>query len=100
MILLRLPGGACMFMTREAFHAAGRFDERYFAGEEIHFARALKKVGPFRMAPHPVITSGRKFRLLGFRGMMREWARLAFHGPAALKDRKHLGLWYGPHRDK
>ena len=100
MILLRLPGGACMFMRREAFYAAGRFDERYFAGEEIHFARALKRVGRFAMVRHPVITSGRKFRLLGFRGMMREWGRLAFHGPSALKDRTHLGLWYGPHRDK
>lgn len=99
MILLRMPGGACMFMTRDAFHAAGGFDERYFASEEIHFARALKKVGPFRMLREPVITSGRKFRILGFRGMMREWFRLAVRGPAALKTRKHLGLWYGPHRD-
>lgn len=100
MILLRMPGGAYMFMTRAAFDAAGGFDERYFASEEIHFARALKRVGPFRMLRRPVITSARKFRLLGFRGMMREWVRLALRGPAALKDRKHLGLWYDKHRDK
>ena len=98
--LLHLPGGACMFMTREAFDAAGGFDERYFAGEEIFFARALKKVGRFRMLRHPVITSGRKFRLIGFRGMLRAWMRLAATGPAGLRDRKHLGYWYGPHRDK
>lgn len=99
MILLRMPGGAFMFTTRAAFDAAGGFDERYFASEEIHLARALKKVGRFTMVRHPVITSGRKFRLLGFRGMIREWFRLAVRGPAVLRNRKHLGLWYDSHRD-
>lgn len=97
--ILRLPGGAYMFMTRRAFDAAGRFDERYFAGEEIYLSRALKKVGRFRVVRHSVVTSGRKFRILGFRGMLREWLRLARHGPRALRDREHLGLWYGKHRD-
>lgn len=99
MVLLRLPGGAFMFMTRAAFDAAGGFDERYFASEEIHFARALKRVGRFEMVREPVITSGRKFRLLGVRGMLRAWLRLARLGPAALKSREHLGLWYDRHRD-
>lgn len=99
MILLNMPGGAYMFMTRAAFDAAGGFDERYFASEEIHLARALKKIGRFRMVRHPVVTSGRKFRLLGFRGMMRELTRLAVRGPRALRSRKHLGLWYDKHRD-
>ena len=97
--LLRLPGGAYMFTTRAAFEAAGGFDERYFAGEEIHFARALKRVGSFVVVRSLVTTSGRKFRLLGFRGMCREWMRLAIRGPRVLHDRKHLGLWYDKHRD-
>jgi glycosyltransferase involved in cell wall biosynthesis len=97
--VVRLPGGAYMFMTRQAFESAGRFDERYFAGEEIQLGRALKRVGRFRVVRHPVITSGRKFRILGFRGMTREWLKLARRGPAALRDRKHLGLWYDRHRD-
>lgn len=99
MVLLRMPGGAFMFMTRAAFDAAGGFDERYFASEEIHFARALKRIGRFTMVREPVITSARKFRLLGFRGMLREWLRLARRGPAALRSREHLGLWYDRHRD-
>lgn len=99
MIVLRMPGGAFMFMTRAAFDAAGGFDERYFASEEIHFARALKKVGRFAMVRPRVITSGRKFRLLGPKRMMREWFRLAVRGPAVLRNRKHLGLWYDTHRD-
>ncbi|MEX2272894.1 MAG: glycosyltransferase [Vicinamibacterales bacterium] len=96
---LRLPGGAFMFVTRAAFDAVGGFDERYFAGEEIYLARALKKVGPFRMVRPAVITSGRKFRLLGFGGTLRIWLTLARHGMVALKDRKHLGFWYDKHRD-
>ena len=99
MVLLRMPGGAYMFMTRAAFDAAGGFDEQYFASEEIHFARALKRVGRFRMVRPHVVTSDRKFRLLGFRGMMREWMRLARRGRAALRSRTHLGLWYDKHRD-
>jgi len=97
--ILRLPGGAFMFMTRQAFESAGRFDEQYFAGEEIYFARTLKRIGPFRVLHHPVITSGRKFRVLGFRGTMREWTRLAAGGPGVLKTRKHLGFWYGTRRE-
>lgn len=99
MIVLRMPGGAFMFMTRAAFDAAGGFDERYFASEEIHLARALKKLGRFVMVRPSVITSGRKFRLLGPKRMMREWLRLAVRGPAVLRTRKHLGLWYDKYRD-
>jgi glycosyltransferase involved in cell wall biosynthesis len=98
--IVRLPGGAFMFMTRTAFDAAGGFDEQYFAGEEIFFARALKKLGPFRMVSPAVVTSGRKFRLLGFVRMSRIWLTLARHGMRTLKDRKHLGLWYDTHRDE
>ena len=98
-VSLKLPGGAYMFTTRAAFDAVGGFDLKYFAAEEIHFARALKKVGRFTVVRHPVITSGRKFRLIGFRGMLRVWLQLAMRGPRALQDRKHLGLWYDKHRD-
>lgn len=97
--IVRLPGGAFMFMTRAAFEASGGFDERYFAGEEIFLARALKKIGPFRIVGPAVITSGRKFRILGFRRMFGAWMTLARHGMPTLRDRKHLGLWYDKHRD-
>ena len=96
---LKLPGGAYMFATRAAFDAAGGFDLKYFAAEEIHFARALKRRGRFAMVKPPVITSGRKFRIIGFRGMLGVWLRLALRGPKVLQDKKHLGLWYDKHRD-
>nr|MDQ3069786.1 glycosyl transferase family 2 [Acidobacteriota bacterium] len=86
------------FMTRAAFDAAGGFDEEYFASEEIHLARKLKRLGPFRMVRPPVVTSGRKFTLLGFTGMMRAWAGIASRGRAGLKRREGLDLWYGKHR--
>ena len=96
---LKLPGGAYMFTTRAAFDAVGGFDLKYFAAEEIHFARALKRIARFIVVRHPVITSGRKFRIIGFRGMLGVWFRLALRGPRGLQDRKHLGLWYDKHRD-
>jgi glycosyltransferase involved in cell wall biosynthesis len=96
---LKLPGGAYMFATRQAFDAVGGFDLKYFAAEEIHFARALKRIGRFSVVRHPVVTSGRKFRLIGFRGMLRVWTQLAVSGPSVLKDRTKLGFWYDKHRD-
>jgi len=100
MILLRLPGGAFMFMTRAAFDAAGGFDERFFASEEIHFARALRKTGRFVMVRPPVVTSARKFHALGAAGIMRQWLGMLVRGPRVLRSREHLGLWYGDQRRK
>lgn len=100
MILLGMPGGAFMFMTRAAFDAAGGFDERFFASEEIHFARALRKVGRFVMVRPPVTTSARKFHVLGPAGILREWLGMLVRGPRVLRSRKHLGLWYGDQRRK
>ena len=96
---LGMPGGAFMFATRDAFDRAGRFDERYFAGEEIYFTRRLKRVGRFAMVRGPVVTSGRKFRILGFRGVMAQLMGVIARGPAAIRSRTHLDLWYGKHRD-
>lgn len=96
---LGMPGGSFMFATRDAFDRAGRFDERYFAGEEIDFTRRLKRVGRFVMVRGPVVTSGRKFRILGFRGLMAQLMRVLVRGPAAIRSRTHLDLWYGRHRD-
>lgn len=100
MILLGMPGGAFMFMTRRAFEAAGGFDERFFASEEIHFARALKRVGRFVMVRPPVTTSARKFHALGAAGILREWLGMLVRGPRVLRSRDHLGLWYGDQRKK
>ena len=51
-----------MFCTREAFHATGGFNERFYWGEEGGFALALKRQGRFVVLRQYVITSGRRFR--------------------------------------
>jgi len=57
--------GAYVFCTREAFIGTGGFDERYYASEEIHFSRALRRWGQkkgkrFVILEEPIISSSRK----------------------------------------
>ena len=54
----------------------------------------LKKVGHFRVVPHPVTTSGRKIRLYSGWEILKILWRLALKGPRALHDRRGLELWY------
>src|SRR5438105_6848434 len=60
---LNLGSGAFLFTTRRNFDVIGGFDEQYFAGEEVYFSIALKKVGGFKVLREPVITSARKLRM-------------------------------------
>ena len=57
--------GAYVFCTHEAFIETGGFDERYYASEEIHFSRALRRWGKkegknFIILEEPIISSCRK----------------------------------------
>jgi glycosyltransferase involved in cell wall biosynthesis len=96
---LRVAGGCFIFARRAAFDAIGGFDERYFASEEIHFARALRKRGRFAMLPAAVVSSGRKLRL--FRGwqLVRQMLRVAWGGLAGLRRREGLEFWYDGRRE-
>lgn len=95
----KLTGGACMFCTRAAFSACGGWNERYFASEEIHFAGALKGVGPFVVPMATVETSGRKLRTHGWREIFGMLVRMAMAGPeVAVQNRDLLDLWYGERR--
>ena len=47
---LNLGAGAFLFTTRRNFEATGGFDEQYFAGEEVYFSLALRKLGRFKGA--------------------------------------------------
>ena len=74
--------GAYVFCTRKAFIETGGFDERYYASEEIHFSRALRRWGRkngrrFVILEEPIITSNRKItwyskreQLIMFLGML------------------------------
>ena len=90
--------GAFMFCTREAFERSGGFDERLFAGEEVSFAIALKRVGRFRLIRDRVLTSGRKVRAYSMREVIGTVGRAMLKGPRAVTSRDGLEMWYGPRR--
>ncbi|MBN1905591.1 MAG: glycosyltransferase [Deltaproteobacteria bacterium] len=59
--------GAYVFCTHDAFMETGGFDERYYASEEIHFSRALRRWGRkhgkrFIILDESIITSSRKIK--------------------------------------
>ena len=74
--LMRTAGwaaGCFMFVRTDVFRRVGGFDERYFASEEIHLSRALKKHGRLVILRDKVITSGRKGRLFTGREVLSQF---------------------------
>jgi GT2 family glycosyltransferase len=97
--MARWAAGCFVFCTRFAFDAAGGFDERYYASEEIHLSRALKRVGRFAMLRHFVTSSSRKLegRTPGSLALML--LRMAAAGPAGLRRRTgETAFWYPDRR--
>ena len=97
---LNLGAGAFLFTTRENFLAVGGFDEIYFAGEEVFFTIALKRLGKFRLLREPAITSGRKLRMYSGWKIFGGLFSLLFGGPRGVMSRKKLDMWYGGEREK
>ncbi len=91
---LKLGAGAFLFTTRENFRAVGGFDETYFAGEEVHFTLALRRLGRFEILREPAYTSGRKLRLYSGRQTFLQAIAVTFGG-----GRRRLDLWYGGARE-
>lgn len=86
--------GCFVFVRREELDAVGGWDERYFAGEELALSRALQRRGRFVIIRHPVVSSGRKARLLGIRDFLRLVARFFRFGSRTLRQREGLEAWY------
>ena len=95
---LGLATGCFLFCRRDAFLAAGGFDECLFAGEEIALSRSLRKQGRFVILREPVVTSARKMRTYSGWEMFETFLRLGLAGPRALRDRSRLAMWYEPRR--
>src|SRR5467141_3589396 len=97
---LNLGAGAFLFTTRHNFDIVGGFDEQYFAGEEVYFSLALKKLGRFKVLPEPVVTSGRKLRMYSAREILGNCLNVILRGPRAARSREDLHIWYDGKRER
>jgi glycosyltransferase involved in cell wall biosynthesis len=95
----KLGAGAFLFTTRENFEAAGGFDQHLFAGEEIYFSKALKKLGRFTLLDQPVVTSGRKLRMHSARYILSRSVLIVLRGKRGVRSRDNLDLWYDGRRE-
>jgi glycosyltransferase involved in cell wall biosynthesis len=94
----RMAAGCYLFCTRAAFEAAGGFDERLFATEEIALSRALARQGRVVILRETVVSSGRKLRTHSGWEILRLMAAVARREAPALRSRERLELWYGRRR--
>jgi glycosyltransferase involved in cell wall biosynthesis len=97
--LSKLGAGAFLFTTRENFRAVDGFDAELFAGEEIYFTMALKKIGRFKLLREPIVTSGRKLRMHSASFILKRSFWLIVRGKAGVRSREKLDLWYDGKRE-
>lgn len=96
--LTRIAPGCFVFCTRTAFDATGGFDQRYYAGEDVAFSRALSHQGRFVILRETVRTSARKLRTFTALEHLALALRFALRGRRVLHSRDALALWYGERR--
>ena len=92
--LIRWVGGCFLFCTREGYSATGGFSESLYAGEDIAFVQALKKVGRFVVLKPKVVSSGRKLNVVGPWELVGLMLTIALHGPR-YENKKGLEILYG-----
>jgi glycosyltransferase involved in cell wall biosynthesis len=95
---LRLAAGCFLFCRRDAFEAAGGWDERHFAGEEIMLSLALKRHGRFVMLEEAVVTSPRKFTSRTLGETLWIMAKQLARGLAGARRRETTQFWYDGRR--
>ena len=93
-------GGCFLFTRREAFETVGGFDESYYATEEMHLSKALRRQGRFVIVREPVITSGRKFRVFSAWDFLKLVVRFLIGGGfRRVQRRDGLEMWYQAPRE-
>jgi glycosyltransferase involved in cell wall biosynthesis len=96
---LNLGAGAFLFTTRQNFDAIGGFSEELFVGEEVFFSLALRKIGPLKVLPEPIVTSGRKLRMYSGREIFANMYAVMIGGMRTVRSRDKLDLWYNGKRE-
>lgn len=97
---MNLGAGSFLFTRRESFEAIDGFDEQYFAGEEMYFSQALKKLGRFVILRDEVLTSGRKLRFYTVWEFFPRLLGILLGGEKALRSRDKLDIWYSGRREE
>lgn len=92
-----IAAGSYFFSLREGWVDTGGFDERVYAGEELGFARALRRWGrsrglAFQILREAVPSSGRKIDQFTAWQVVRQVAVCAWPGNLGRRDR--CGFWY------
>jgi glycosyltransferase involved in cell wall biosynthesis len=95
---LRLAAGCFLFCRRDALEAAGGWDERHFAGEEVMLSLALRRLGRFVMLDERVVTSPRKFTSRSLGETLWITAKLLARGLAGARRRETTQFWYDGRR--
>lgn len=95
--VMRVAAGSYFFALREGWEATGGFDERFYAGEELGFSRALKRWGRkrgmrFVIVDGTVSSSARKVGQYTTAEAVRQI--LVFMWPGNLRRRDRCAFWY------
>jgi GT2 family glycosyltransferase len=98
MRFFRLAAGCFLFCRRYAFEAAGGWDERHFAGEEIMLSLALRRKGRFVILREHVVTSPRKFTGRTYRQTIWITLKLMARGMGGVRRRETTQFWYDGRR--
>ncbi|MGY0610772.1 glycosyltransferase [Luteimonas sp. A501] len=96
--LFRITPGCFIFCTREAFDAAGGFDEGLYVAEDVAFGRALARQGRLVILRTPVLTSARKVHTYSLAEKLGFTLRFLLSPRRIARTRDALPLWYGPRR--
>lgn len=91
--------GSFFYCRRDAFEAAGGFDESVYAGEEVWLAKRIKRWAKKRklafrvISEPPALTSGRKSDWFSDADFVRQLA-VIFLIPWATRSRRLCAMWY------
>jgi len=100
----RWTAGSFVFCEAAAFRSLGGFSEALYAGEEIDFARRLKRLARSRglgvviLHRHPLRTSDRKARLYTKREHFAFLLKTLLLAGRTLRDRNACYVWYDGRR--